>query len=375
MRVHNFSPKMSRWGDEKTLKFVILYRNNECLWNPHIPQYKNNIARNNAYQDLLTNMDDSTLTVKIIKSKIKNLRSVYHSELKKIENSKRSGSGAATVYNPSMSWFHEMHSFLGDTGDYRDPISMELIQDRDEPSQDSQPSDAVSYSNSLTPQSMNVLSPSPSPTTEDRSQSRSSNNSSTRRRKRSLQEEPITYALDRLQNISSAINAPPNYDEFHYFAQNVAAQLRTLPLYDALDVQHEIQTILTAARRRRQYPNLSPFTQTMTFIPPSTNTNTVTYTPPTTNTQTMTFIPPSTNTNTVTYTPPTTNTQTMTFIPPSTNTNTVTYTPPTTNTQTMTFIPPSTNTNTVTYTLPYALSQSDSTVSEEDLLNKAWKMC
>lgn len=118
------SRKMSRWGDEKTLKFVILYRNNECLWNPRIPQYKNNVERNNAYEDLLTNMEDPSLTVKIIKTKIKNLRSAYHAELKKVENSKRSGSGAATVYKPSAAWFDEMNSFLGDTSEYREPIEV-----------------------------------------------------------------------------------------------------------------------------------------------------------------------------------------------------------------------------------------------------------
>ncbi|GBP12704.1 hypothetical protein EVAR_10344_1 [Eumeta japonica] len=118
---------MSRWGDEKTLKFVNLYRNHECLWNPRIPQYKNNVDRNNAYQDLLTNMEDPSLTVKIIKTKIKNLRSVYHTELKKVENSKRSGSGAATVYKPSAAWFHEMNSFLGDTSEYRETTSTEMV--------------------------------------------------------------------------------------------------------------------------------------------------------------------------------------------------------------------------------------------------------
>ncbi|GBP77294.1 hypothetical protein EVAR_31726_1 [Eumeta japonica] len=262
-----------------------------------------------------------------------------------------------------------MHSFLGDTGEYRESISTQL--DKEESSQDSQSSNADSYSNSLTPHSVNMLSPSRTPTTEDRSQSRSSNISTTRRRKRSLQEEPIISALDRLENISSAINSQSNYDEFHYFALNVAAQLRALPLYEALDVQNGIQTILTAARRRYQYSNLSPFTQTMTFIPPSTNTS------PTTNTQTMIFIPPGTNT------PPTTNRHTMTFIPPgtntppTTNTHTTTFilpgknTPPTTNTPTMTTISPSTNTNAVTYILTYALSQLDSTVPDEDLLNKA----
>lgn len=74
---------MSRWGEEKTLVFVSHYRSYECLWNTHSPLYKNNIARNNAYESLLKDMNDSSLTMKIIKTKIKNLRSVYHAEVRK----------------------------------------------------------------------------------------------------------------------------------------------------------------------------------------------------------------------------------------------------------------------------------------------------
>ncbi|CAF4758642.1 unnamed protein product [Pieris macdunnoughi] len=230
-------------------------------------------------------MDDPTLTLKTIKTKIKNLRSAYHTELKKIESSKRSGSGTATVYNPSATWFHELHAFLRDSGEYREPISMEVIQNAEDTSQDSQPD--VSYPNSSTPQSVTLSSPSPSATVDNRPQSRSSNSSSTRSRKRRLQEEPISYALDRLENISAAINANNNeYDEFHYFAQNVAAQLRTLPLYEALDIQNEIQLILTAARRRHHYQN----TQTITFIPPTGNTQTMISTPPTIDTNKFTYV-------------------------------------------------------------------------------------
>nr|CAI5827194.1 unnamed protein product [Callosobruchus analis] len=143
-----------------------------------------------------------------------------------------------------MPWFHEMHSFLGDTGDYRESVSSEL---NTESSQDSQTSDSVS--GPLTPQSV-VSSPLPSPTIEDRSHPESANNVTTPHRKRKL-EEPITQALNRLENLSSAINRHAVYDEFHYFAQNVAAQLRTLPLYEALDVQTEVQAFLTSARRRQ----------------------------------------------------------------------------------------------------------------------------
>ncbi|CAH2011629.1 unnamed protein product [Acanthoscelides obtectus] len=175
-------------------------------------------------------MNDPTLTVKIIKTKIKNLRSVYHSKVKKINSSKRSGSGAATVYSPSLTWFKEMHSFLGDTGDYRETI--ETAVDTDESSQDSRPTSANSNSNPLSPPSViTVMSP---PSTTD-------------------------IALNRLENITSSINRQAEYDEFHFFGLNIAAQLRALPLDDALNVQTEIQTIITAARRRHLYPNLSTY--------------------------------------------------------------------------------------------------------------------
>ncbi|CAG4976429.1 unnamed protein product [Colias eurytheme] len=114
---------MARWGDDKTLNFVINYRNHECLWNPRSPLYKNNIARNNAYADLLSTIDEPNFTLKMLKSKVKNLRSAYHAELKKVENSKRSGSGAATVYKPTICWFEEMHSFFKDSNEYRPTTS------------------------------------------------------------------------------------------------------------------------------------------------------------------------------------------------------------------------------------------------------------
>ncbi|CAG4976438.1 unnamed protein product [Colias eurytheme] len=68
--------------------------------------------------------------------------------------------------------------------------------------------------------------------------------------------DSVTAALQRLEQISSNINNPPHFDEFHYFGLNVASQLRALPLNLALDVQAEIQTSLLSARRRQLYPNI-----------------------------------------------------------------------------------------------------------------------
>lgn len=145
-----------------------------------------------------------------------------------------------------------------------------MLQDSDQSSQHSGVS--LQYpENTTTPE--NIMSP-PSTTPEDRPQSRSSSQSTvtSRRRKRVPREEPINDALDRLQNITSAINTHTEYDEFHYFGLNLAAQLRSLPLYDALDLQTQIQNILITARRRHMGLNLSPVTESTLINTPYTQT-------------------------------------------------------------------------------------------------------
>lgn len=73
--------------------------------------------------------------------------------------------------------------------------------------------------------------------------------SQTNKRKR-LQENETLTALERLENIATAINNPGNEqkDEFYYFGQSIAAQLRSLPLNNALDMQAKIQLLLSAER-------------------------------------------------------------------------------------------------------------------------------
>lgn len=52
---------------------------------------------------------------------------MYHAEVRKINNSKRSGAAAADVYKPPMSWFTEMKSFMADTDDYRETVESDLV--------------------------------------------------------------------------------------------------------------------------------------------------------------------------------------------------------------------------------------------------------
>lgn len=65
-------------------------------------------------------------------------------------------------------------------------------------------------------------------------------------------------------DLSESIN--PNtrlvdMDEFHLFGMNVASQLRTLPLHDALQAQLKIQTILTKIRSRSLSWGVCPLTR------------------------------------------------------------------------------------------------------------------
>lgn len=109
----------------------------------------------------------------------------------------------------------------------------------------------------------------------------------------------VAEALNRLQNISSAINNRIAEDEFHFFGLNVASQLRQLPVYEG--VQNEIQATLTAARRRNMYPNLSvlPNTSTQTYNNSPSNIQPITLTLSASNT--LTNILQSSNSHILSY--------------------------------------------------------------------------
>lgn len=110
---------MARWGDEKTIQFIHLYREYECLWKPTSPLYKNKIAYSKIQEEL-------NLSEKEIKNKIKSLRSTYHQERNKVEGSKRSGAGYSNIYKPSLIWFKEM-DFINETFEYKNSIQTAVV--------------------------------------------------------------------------------------------------------------------------------------------------------------------------------------------------------------------------------------------------------
>lgn len=101
-----------RFSDSQMLKLVEIYRDYECLWNVTSALYKNHDARQSAYKQIAEKLNISGISDKDIPKKIKNLRSSYYQELKKIEKSTRSGSDRDSVYKPKVSWFSIADGFL-----------------------------------------------------------------------------------------------------------------------------------------------------------------------------------------------------------------------------------------------------------------------
>lgn len=95
------------WNNEKTTSFIEDYHNSPELWNNKISDYKDIRIKNDKLKQLASKYN---CTVAEVKKKIKNLRSAFHRERKKLQ-SKKSGS------SPSKKgkWFaYELLSFLVD---------------------------------------------------------------------------------------------------------------------------------------------------------------------------------------------------------------------------------------------------------------------
>lgn len=97
-------------GDVVLQSFIATYEELPVLWNPTDVNYKNKIKRNAALAKLLPiyNKCKPGATTSDVRRKINTLRCNYRKELKKIEDSKRSGAGTDDIYSPSSWVFHAL---------------------------------------------------------------------------------------------------------------------------------------------------------------------------------------------------------------------------------------------------------------------------
>lgn len=94
------------------LRLVEIYKEHDSLWDVTHELYKNRDARERTYKKICDELNIPGLKVRDIPQKIKNLRSSYYQEMKKIENSLKEGATGELVYKPKVSWFPFADGFL-----------------------------------------------------------------------------------------------------------------------------------------------------------------------------------------------------------------------------------------------------------------------
>ena len=99
----------TKWDCAVTIAFTQEYKTRECLWNFKSPVYKNKHMSDAAYQKVVEAMNIEGFGVPEVKNEIKKkLRSTYAQELKKIEESKKSGAGVDNIYESNIQWLKEL---------------------------------------------------------------------------------------------------------------------------------------------------------------------------------------------------------------------------------------------------------------------------
>jgi len=90
-----------KWRDDNTQLVLDLLRNQECLWNVKLENYRNRNIRDKALEEMVRELNIPNLTQEDVKLKIKSIRSRYSSELAKVLKSEKSGAGRDGIYVPN----------------------------------------------------------------------------------------------------------------------------------------------------------------------------------------------------------------------------------------------------------------------------------
>lgn len=87
--------------------FVCLYKQYTCLWDVNSKDYLNKAMKQSAYEDLITKCKEVYVNANkdFVCKRIANMRTSFRREYKKVQNSKRTGSGTDEIYKPSMSYY------------------------------------------------------------------------------------------------------------------------------------------------------------------------------------------------------------------------------------------------------------------------------
>lgn len=112
-------------------KFILLYRELNCLWDKKCPGYKHKKRRHDAVTKLteLVQKYDSTATRVHVLRKIESLRACVRREYKKVQDSRALATSPDEIYIPQL-WYYDMFSFVfgEDGGNFKlNPVSPEPV--------------------------------------------------------------------------------------------------------------------------------------------------------------------------------------------------------------------------------------------------------
>lgn len=95
--------------------FIEIYKSFPCLWKTKSSDYKDRNKKDNAYMVLLKKLQEiePNATKKTVTAKINSIRGSFRREMKKIEDSKRSGMGADELYVTHL-WYYDLLLFTKD---------------------------------------------------------------------------------------------------------------------------------------------------------------------------------------------------------------------------------------------------------------------
>ncbi|XP_062556927.1 uncharacterized protein LOC134221757 [Armigeres subalbatus] len=281
------SNRKKRMSCEEIMQLLEAYRKNECLWNYSNIFYKNKQKRIGALEWVREAIGAES--VDEVKRRWKVIRDTYNIEKNKINASKKSGAGAADIYHTKLSWYKTANEFLAKCDaresynniednlavsetvpvalvENRGPIgyeslsSSESVEDPADQIRQYEEEYASMFENGENSRSYADRNQKLAQTARDHAPVTAPSKKVQKRKGPTLQSSAkgkksheealsphIQNALSKLDTIRSSVapTAATVQDEFYYFTQNLAAQLRKLPRLTALILQEELQRLVS----------------------------------------------------------------------------------------------------------------------------------
>uniref|UniRef100_A0A0A9YIG4 MADF domain-containing protein n=1 Tax=Lygus hesperus TaxID=30085 RepID=A0A0A9YIG4_LYGHE len=263
------------------LQFLEEYKRFPCLWLRSDPDFRSREQRSEAYEYLLTRFNFQS--IKEVKQKIRSLRGTYNQERSKVKKSMEfeigSNDNDIKFYKPKLIWYDLADSFLrlneqeqeNESDGCVDSNLVTVLLTEPKREEESLSSDQLVSTTPPTPQPLASVSQS-KPTALQPSQihtmelgrdnfqrqyslptSMTTTNPTNKKRKRengTLNRRNVARRDIPVDNAEGVPNHSASMNEFIVFGNHVASQLQTLPLEEALQLEADIQSLITSVRVR-----------------------------------------------------------------------------------------------------------------------------